>query len=49
LIESRLLVPLPGPHPTFDATNLRTVTMAYPLSEATGLDLEVATYISDAI
>jgi DNA-binding transcriptional MerR regulator len=49
MIKARLLVPLPGPRPTFDATDLKMVRVAYPLSQATGLDLEVATHISDAI
>jgi len=49
LIDTKLLVPLPGPRPTFDATDLRMAKTVHGLAEATGLDLAFATRISDSI
>jgi len=49
MIEARLLVPIPGPGWSFDATDIRMVKMTHSLAEATGLDLDVATQISDTI
>ncbi|MDH3629133.1 MAG: MerR family transcriptional regulator [Acidobacteriota bacterium] len=49
MIEARLLVPIPGPVSSFDATDIRMVRMTHSLVEATGMDLGVTTRISDTV
>ena len=49
LVEARLLVPLPGPRPLYDATDLRLVQAVHPLAAATGIEVGVAAPISAKI
>jgi DNA-binding transcriptional MerR regulator len=49
LVEVKLLVPLPGPRPTYDASDVQLVRTAHRMVETTGLDPEIATRISETI